>query len=218
VITRDFFLRMIQQLAQVIAKVLKLGSVQQYDAAMEEIQRSSRQLLGMDVLLLTTLSDEEYVRLFTLGNRFDVEKCVVAGELLRLVGDVKSQQGEAGKAFQCYTTSLSLFLELLIRESGVLPKEYFDEIELLIEKATPYEIPVGVQKKLFRYYETVGRFDKAENFLFEILEQENEIAAEGIRFYERLRVKKDEELERGNLPRQEVEAGMYELQIRTKQR
>ena len=217
-ITRDFFLRMIQQLAQVIAKVLKLGSVQQYDAAMEEIQRSSRQLLGMDVLLLTTLSDEEYVRLFTLGNRFDVEKCVVAGELLRLVGDVKSQQGEAGKAFQCYTTSLSLFLELLIRESGVLPKEYFDEIELLIEKATPYEIPVGVQKKLFRYYETVGRFDKAENFLFEILEQENEIAAEGIRFYERLRVKKDEELERGNLPRQEVEAGMYELQIRTKQR
>lgn len=216
-ITRDYFLRMIHQLAQVIAKVLKLGQVQQYDAAMEEIQHSSKQLLGMDLRMLTTLSDEEYVRLLSLGDRFDVEKCVVAGELLRLVGNVKEKEGDAGEVHHCYTTSLSLFLELLIRESGVLPKEYFDEIELLIGKVSSYEIPVRLQSKLFRYYEVLGRFDKAENLLFEILQHEQEFIVEGIRFYERLRTKKDEELERGNLPRNEVEASLKELQIRTKQ-
>jgi hypothetical protein len=216
-ITRDYFLRMIHQLAQVIAKVLKLGQVQQYDAAMEEIQHSSKQLLGMDLRLLTTLSDEEFIRLLSLGDRFDVEKCVVAGELLRLVGEVKEQEGDAGEVHHCYTTSLSLFLELLIRESGVLPKEYFDEIELLIGKVSSYEIPVRLHEKLFRYYEALGRYDKAENLLFEILQHEQGFVGDGIRFYERLRAKKDDELERGNLPRDEVEASLRELRMRTKQ-
>jgi hypothetical protein len=92
-ITRDYFLRMIHQLAQVIAKVLGLSQLKQYDVALDEIQLSSKQLLGMDLRLLTTLSDEEFVRLLALGERFDVEKCVVAGELLRLTGEVKELEG-----------------------------------------------------------------------------------------------------------------------------
>src|SRR5512137_2186340 len=94
VITRDYFMRMIHQLAQVVAKVLHLSQVKEHDAALEEIQASSRQLLGMDLRLLTTLSDAEFIRLLSLGDRFDVEKCVVAAELLRLTGEVKNHRGD----------------------------------------------------------------------------------------------------------------------------
>ncbi len=213
-ITRDYFMRMIHQLVQVIARVLKLAQAQQYGDALEEVQRSSRQLLGMDVRLLTTLTDEEFVRLLSLGDRFDVEKCVVAGELLKLVGDVKEREGDQAERYHCYTTSLSLFLELLIRESGVLPREYFDEIELLIGKISEYQIPVGLQAKLFRYYEAVGRFDRAENLLFEVVEQDPSFIGEGLKFYGRLRSKNDEELERGNLPRGEIAASERDLEKR----
>jgi hypothetical protein len=216
VITRDYFLRMIHQLAHVLAKVLNLSQLQRYDDALEEVQLSSRQLLGMDLRLLTTLSNTEFIRLLSLGDRFDVEKCVVAAELLQLVGEVKELEGEEGVRFHCTTTSLSLFLELLIRESGVLPKEYHDKIELLIGKLSTYELPVGLQAKLFRYYEAIGRFDAAENVLFDVVQQDATFIVEGLKFYERLRAKSAEELERGNLPRDEVEASVKELEKRMK--
>ena len=216
-IERDYFMRMIHQLAQAVAKVLGFSQLRQYQKGLEEVQLSSKQLLGMDLRMLTTLSDEEFVRLFALGHRFDVEKCVVVGELLRTVGDVKEQEGNDAERFHCYSTSLSLFLELVIRESGILPKEYFDKIELLIGKVSSYEIPLQLKRKLFRYYETIGRFDVAENVLFEIVEQQPAFAGEGLKFYDRLRTKADEELEGANLPRDEVEASIKDLEKRLRQ-
>lgn len=213
-ITRDYFLRMIHQLAQVLAKVMGLSEIERYDDALEEVQLSSKQLLGMDLRFLTTLSDEEFVRLLSLGERFDVEKCVVVGELLRLVGEVKEREGDEGERFHCYATSLSLFLELLIRESGVLPREYFEKIELLIGKTSSYKLPLGLKAKIFRYYEAIGKFDAAENKLFEIVEQDPEFVGEGLKFYGRLRTKSEDELGRGNLPRDEVEASIKDLEKR----
>jgi hypothetical protein len=208
-------MRMIHQLAQVVAKVLKLSQVKQHDAALEEIQTSSRQLLGMDLRLLTTLSDAEFIRLLSLGDRFDVEKCVVAAELLRLTGEVKNHQGDEEGEYRSYTTSLSLFLELLFRESETLPDEYFDKIEGLIGTLAPYELPSHLQEKLFRFYRIAGRYDKAEDILFDLVQQNPGFGVEGIKFYTMLRAKSDEELEHGNLPRHELEAGLAELQKKT---
>jgi hypothetical protein len=211
VITRDYFLRMIHQLAQVIAKVLKLGEVKQYTEALDEVQHSSKQLLGMDLQLLTSLSDSEFIRLLSLGERFEVEKCVVAAKLLGLIGEVQERQADENGKYRSYTTALSLYLELLFWESETLPKEYFDEIDVLINKLSSYELSSGLLQKLFRYYDFIRRYDAAENVLFDLIQQDSGFGVEGVRFYERLRTKSDEELERGNLPRNEVEAGLAEL-------
>jgi hypothetical protein len=202
---------MIHQLAQVIAKVLNLGEVREYTKALEEVQHSSKQLLGIDLTLLTSLSDTEFIRLLSLGERFEVEKCVVTAELLRLIGEIRERQGDEKGKYDSYTTSLSLFLELLFRESETLPKEYFDEIDVLINKLSLYELPSDLLQKLFRYHAIIGRYDAAENILFDLVRRESGFGAEGITFYEQLRTKSDEELDRGNLPRNEVEAGLAEL-------
>jgi hypothetical protein len=211
VITRDYFLRMIHQLAQVVAKVLKLSGANQHQDALEVIQLSSKQLLGMDLRLLTSLSDAEIIRLLSLGERFEVEKCVVTAELLRLIGEVNERQADEQGTYRSYTVSLSLLLELLFRESETLPKEYFDEIEMMIGKLTSYGLPADLQRKLFRFYGIVGRYDQAENVLFDLVQNDPGFGAEGVRFYERLRTKSDEELQRGNLPRNELESGLTEL-------
>jgi hypothetical protein len=208
-------MRMIHQLAQVIAKVLKLNEVKQYDNALEEIQLSAKQLLGMDLRLLTSLSDNELIRFLSIGERFDVEKCVVTAELLRLIGEVRDRQADENGKYNSYLTSLSLFLELLFRESETLPKEYFDEIDVLIGKLSSYELPPTLQQKLFRFYGIVGRYDVAENVLFDLVQKDPEFGAEGVRFYEQLLTKSNEELERGNLPRTEIESGLAELLRKT---
>jgi hypothetical protein len=203
---------MIHQLAQVIARVLKLSEVKHFDEALEEIQTSSRQLVGMEARLLTSLSDTEIIRLMSLGDRFDAERCVAAAELLRMTGKVNALQGREAMSHHCYVTSLSLFLELLLRETGTLPKEYFDKVECTIQEVVKYELPLALQRKLFQYYEDVGKFDLAENVLFEIIQEEPEFVQEGMKFYGRLRTKTDEELQKGNLPRHEVEESMKDLE------
>jgi len=202
---------MINQLASVVAAVLRLRKVKQYDAAVEEVRTSAKQLLGMDLRLLTTLSDTELIRLLSLGERFDVEKCVVVAELLTILGDVHHEQAEEEDAVRVRLTALSMFLELSRREAGLLPREYYDKVENIIKLLVPVGIPARLKKKLFGYYESLGKFDKAENTLFELIEEDISLVEEGMKFYERLRMKHDEELERGNLPRIEIEASVLEL-------
>lgn len=206
---------MINQLAYVLASVLRLAKLKQFDEAAEEVQASSKQLLGMDLRLLTTLSDEEFVRLLSLGDRFDLEKCVVIAELLRILADVRSDQGEDEQGARARLTALSMFLELSRQEAGTLPGEYYEKVEGIIKLLAPVGIPTRLKKKLFAYYESVGKFDKAENALFEIVEDDVPFAGEGMKFYERLRMKTDEELSRGNLPRTEIESSVTDLARRS---
>lgn len=210
-ITRDYLLRMIHQLANVLAAVLRLTKVKQYDAAAEEVQATAKQLLGMDLRMLTTLSDAEFIRLLSVGERFDVEKCVVIAGLLKILGDVRHEQAEEEEARRVRLTAVSMFLELSRREAGALPREYHEEVEKLIETLLPFGIPIEFNKKLFGYYESVGRFDKAENILFDIVEEEVSFIEDGMKFYDRLRTKSNEELERGNLLRNEIEASVADL-------
>jgi hypothetical protein len=210
-IFEDYFLRMINQLANVLASVLGLMKVRRYDEAVEGVEASSKQLLGMDLRFLTSLTDSEFVRLLSLGDRFDVEKCVVVAELLRIVGDIRQQQGRERDGSRCHATALSLFLELLRHEAGILPQEYCEKIEKLAESLPSAELSADVRKKLFLYYESVGRFEKAENLLFGIVEQDVSFMDDGLRFYGRLRMRSDEELERGNLPRNEIESSVMTL-------
>jgi hypothetical protein len=210
-ITEDYFLRMINQLATVLASVLKLTKVKQYDDALEEVQASSKQLLGMDLQLLSTLTDVEHIGLLSLGERFNLEKCVVIAELLKSVGDIRCEQGRGAEGYRSRLTALSLFLELSYQEAGVLPREYYKEVEKLIDAMSAHGIPLELKKKLFGYYESVGRFDKAENTLFEIVKEDASFVEEGMRFYDRLRKKSDEELEQGNLPRKEIDRSVRDL-------
>jgi hypothetical protein len=66
---------------------------------------------------------------------------------------------------------------------------------------------------LFRYYESAGKYSKAEDVLFEALEDSGgaDWVAAGQAFYERLAGKSDAELAAGNLPREELEESREEL-------
>jgi len=210
-ITRDYFLRMIQMLAQVLARVLGLRETKQYDEAYDLIRQTSRQFLGVDGKLLNTLSVAELIRLLDLGDRFDAEKCVVAAELLRMTAELEELQGKHDESYQTSIKSLNLFLELLFRETGAMPKEFFEKVDHLIESLSLYDLPFELRQKLFRYYDLSGQYAMAEDILFDIVGEDPGMVNEGVRFYERLRGRTDDDLIRGNLPRYEVEAGLLEL-------
>ncbi|MBO0783785.1 MAG: hypothetical protein J2P37_33660, partial [Ktedonobacteraceae bacterium] len=77
-----------------------------------------------------------------------------------------------------------------------------------------YELPAIIKERLFAYHEQNGAYDKAENILFELLEDmpgNQELRAQGLAFYTRLLQQSDADLAAGNLPRAEIEEGLAQL-------
>lgn len=75
---------------------------------------------------------------------------------------------------------------------------------------------VELNEKIFQYYRITGRYSKAEDLLYSMIDKSSYIdkkrlIEEGNMFYKNILSKTDEELENGNLPRNEVLDGMNEL-------
>ena len=69
-----------------------------------------------------------------------------------------------------------------------------------------------IQKRLILHYEREGAYADAEDMLFELIDAGHpELIPQGIELYERMLAKPDDELERGKLPRDEVEDGLAQL-------
>lgn len=88
------------------------------------------------------------------------------------------------------------------------------KIERLLIKMDKNQFSFELNRKLQRYYYLVGNYAKAEDLLFKLIEDvidldiHKELLTEGINFYENLLGKTDLELEKGNLPRDEVVDGI----------
>ena len=107
------------------------------------------------------------------------------------------------------TLSFETVKELLSKD-----KKYINESKKEIEELMEYEIPIRIQKKIFKLYELLGSFDKAEDLLFQMIEDTNkdkEIIEEGKAFYNRLKELSKDLLEEGNFSFEEVEDSYKEL-------
>ena len=75
-----------------------------------------------------------------------------------------------------------------------------------------YPLPLHIKYKLFRYYQFIGEYSKAEDILFELADSKYpDIILEGKNFFQRLSQKSDVELSAGNLPREELIIGIDDL-------
>ena len=73
-----------------------------------------------------------------------------------------------------------------------------------------------LNEKIFQYYRITGRYSKAEDLLYSMIDassyiDKKRLIEEGNLFYKNILNKTDEELEHGNLPRNEVLDGINEL-------
>jgi len=96
--------------------------------------------------------------------------------------------------------------------------DYYPKINFLISLSNTLNFSPAFKQQLFEYYEMSGQYSRAEDILFEMIEDEVEgIDKKGIKFYERLQKFSDEELFKGNLSREEVDESLLEI-IKTKEK
>ena len=215
---QDFLMRLLEQLQGVLPYILDLTKTGDYAEAHAVVDQAVREVAGVSTSGLVRLSDQEILD----GLRRDQtlawdEKAYFIAVLLKEDAAVYEKQEDETCSFRRNLKALHLFIWLFLEsEDG---EEHTAVIHELLDKLDDYILPAQSYALMLRYYEAAGDFAQAENTLFEWQENEAEMfdpdapssAEAGAAFYERILQKSDEELEAGNLPRAEAEAGLADL-------
>jgi len=218
-IRRDYIMRMVEQFAKVASRILRLEEDGQFEEALTVIDKSLNDFFGLNSHLVSSLSYKDLLLL--LGGDLNPTKSLILADFLKEEGGIFDKKDEPDESCKRYLKSLNIFLSILVKDEEIDIGEYLYKIGEIVDKLKKYRLPTETKYKLFHYYEKVGKYSKAEELLFELIEidhPENDIVEEGNSFYKRLMEKDDSELIDGDLPRDEVKEGLARIrEIKKKQ-
>jgi len=199
----DYIMRIIEQLADYLWAIVLNKKVQKYDIALEKINEAYNGLLHLNAGQIKNLSVNEILENNThegILNKGNIE--IIANLLFEEADILENMNGKNSASFEYYQKSIELFITLF---SETAITQYCKNIEDIIGKLENYEIGDYINKKIFNYYLKKGYYGKAEDKLYDLLENNDpDRKSKILNFYEILLKKDDFDLQKGNLPRTEI--------------
>ncbi len=215
-IRRDYLLRVIEEFVAMLSGLRRRIAAGEIAEAGEDLDRAFLSLIGTGAEGVSRLSETELLAQLTIGEPTHVvrQKSLMLVALLQEAGRVHTAAGRDAEARACWLKALDLTLALQMQDTDLELPEFVPKIEMLHEQLRDAPLPLHTLAALWRHYERIGAYGRAEDVLFTLREAEpsNEaLLVEAKLFYERLLRQSDGALEAGNLPREEVAAGLAEL-------
>lgn len=208
---RDYFMRMTEMLTTVLMKVVLNKEKKNFEDAQQEIETAAKTIVGLDLKIIKILSPDDVIKLMKTSDVY-AGRCIVSAELLREYALISDEKNQINESVNIFKKSLWLYIEAVLTDELPSPQDFYSKINELIKKLNHSELPLNLRARIFEYYEYSGQYSKAEDILFELIDENNkEIYNSGILFYKRLQNKPESELMTGNLSRGEVEDGLNEL-------
>jgi tetratricopeptide (TPR) repeat protein len=214
-INKDYILRIVEQTAKMVTTVLGLRQQNKPAEALAYLDNQLQQTVGLSSSFINTLTEETLLQVFSPMGNINTNSCLWAASLLKAEGSVYEDIGNTTQSYYRYRKSLYLLIAAILHEPIDRDSELFQSADELIDKLSAYEIPQALKQQIFAYYEHAGRYDKAENTLFELLETTptaQQVVEQGQSFYARLQQKGAEDLQAGNFSLAEVAEGLEQLQ------
>lgn len=206
---RDYLMRMTEMLTAVIAKVLFNKETKNYEEAEKEIETAAKTIVGLDLRIINILNPEDIIQLMKTSDLY-AGRCLVSAELLKEYADVHELNGKDNSSI--ILKSLNLYIEAILSKELPEPEKYYSKINELISFIAESDLQDDLNFKIIDYYEFSGQYSKAEDMIFELIENNNkDIIDRSVSFYKKLLHRTDEELESGNLSREEVNDALDEI-------
>lgn len=213
-IETDYIMRMIGMLTTILARLFFLKRAKEFPQALMEIDNAEKSLLGVDRNLIRSLSPSQIMELWGSDQSLALPKRYVLGVLMKEEADILSLRGEGEESAASAVISLDLLADTLLKSGNTLDPAHEKHLLGVVGLLKGRDLPAESQERLVACYEALGRFDKAENALFELMALDLRFYETGLLFYQRLLARNDKELIQGNLPRPEVEEGAREFKRR----
>jgi hypothetical protein len=219
-VERDYILRLIKQMTEALAIVFKLERGGDLQEALRVIDTTYQQLLGLDAATIANLPSEALVGLVRSsgagyqGGTALAERLTVMANLLQAEGDIYDAMKKPDESAARRFKALDIQLAILTNEDPTSARAA-DSVATLLERLDEYDLAVRTKLHLWQHFEQMGDFARAENWMYEVLEDDRaplDIVERSVAFYQRLLAREDAELILGNLPRSEVEAGLKQLE------
>ena len=212
----DYLLRHIRQFIQALTSIRGLAAIRQEHAALDAINEAAGQLLGLRSSRGPLLSVRERVSQLTVGELADLGRDTRAAlaTLLKEAGEIHIRQDRETEGYRCYVQALHLMLDMAAHDGTAALPDWAPRIEDLVAALAPFSLPSSLNAMLLEYYERTGAYGKAEDILFAMRAQapeDDSVRTSGRAFYRRLQHRTDDDLITGNLPRDEVDAGLAGL-------
>ena len=186
------------------------------EKAKERVNKELKALVGIDIGTVDIFSFNSLDGLISKEMQYNAEKFIAFACLMNLQGKISSKENNENSKIQYYEKSLEGFYKAYTEDDETNSKYLDDAVEVAGELIN-YELSLDLDKKIFKIYELANKFDKAEDTLFYMLRKTNDdgsMILEGMRFYNRLKERELDELILGNLPIEEIEDGISELERR----
>jgi hypothetical protein len=216
---RDYILRMVQEAAALLSRIRSLKKDERWSEAGVDVNAKLETLVDANVQTVVNLSTTELLaRVIRDESTLAVkEKTVFVSALLKEAGDIATAQNRDEEGRGCYLKGLDLLLDVLREGDTYEFPEFMPRVEMFVCALAETALPLSTQAALMQHYERTGQFAKAEDCLFSILGAQpdnTELLDFGIGFLKRLESQADRDLTLGNLPREEVQSSLAELQER----
>lgn len=213
---RDYILRIVEKAAQMLARIREQTDAGEYAEAGENLDSVFVQLMGSGAEQICRLSDTELLaRITTEGPTQAVpEKIRLLVALLQQAGLLHAAEDRENEAQTCWLKALNLLLTLQMEDIDSELSQFIPTVDLLRDQLRDADLPLSTLAALWRHYEHIGAYARAEDTLFLLLEAQPDnpdLLSEAKAFYERLLRESDVALNDGNLPRAEVSAGLAKL-------
>ena len=138
--------------------------------AKEAINNQLKGLVGLDIMTIDTLSFSSIIDIISREDEFNGEKYIALGELLCLQGFVCQSTGDEEGQIRYYLKSIDALNEAF-REDSDIEKRYFQDGIHISDLLSVYDLTINENKKIFKFYEIVGKYDKAEDILFYMIKK-----------------------------------------------
>lgn len=208
---KDYLVRMIEEMTEVVATVFSLKQQKKHKEALWKLDEELKRQFRLNSQMLHTLSVKDIIEMFKLGDNAEADKLQSMARLMKEEGLIYIELDETDEGLTRLMKALHLFIYSTFHGADKQLWNVDKEIREILQAVSGYRPPAETEKLLFRYEESEGRLDKAEDILFRLRKDGELGTEEAAAFYERLLQLDDETLVSGGLPREEVLEGQREI-------
>ncbi|MCC9295944.1 DUF6483 family protein [Clostridium sp. WLY-B-L2] len=205
---RTITAELIKKFNELLIKILEYKKNKNYDEALDSIDTAFKDMFRLSLKFFNSFSVENLMEMVKINGTVNTDKCIIVAKLLEEEGNILETQNKLDYSFYIHQKSLHLFLNAYLGKTDDCKLEiYFSDIDSIINKISQYKLTHELQNQIINYYTSCHKYDKAEDMVYEILQENNystEFLKYSIEFYKNLLLKDDSELSAGNLPRQEI--------------
>lgn len=148
-----------------LAEIIGLKKGGQYPQALQAIDQTMEEVLGLKADLIRAMDDESLLSALTQNDRLDTDRLLILADLLYEEADILALQGKPIAGQASALRALNFYLDVVLDWGAQRVSKKLDKIEELVGRLGEQDLPPQSRFALFFYYEQIGEIPAARRML-----------------------------------------------------